>query len=282
MEHILETLSRRYPQLLFPISAGISKSFAYRRAVLLGKEHTGTLDFTMSEKDRFVRIDMPVGTAEALLLYNREDFEKCACALGNRCEPKELPKSVGAFMISGLTNWEKVRSHLAEHGECENNGLIDWERLQSTGCNYKDKIILLSSGYYSSVAPETVGFQEEEWIEKSITIRMYHELAHFVCRTRYPKNTDAIRDEIFADMVGIVAAVGYYDTNMAKIFLGISETAISEEGRIRYYIKDRDERIVRDEAIFWISWLENRIEPTKKENINDLIINIFDKMVSKD
>ena len=280
MEHILETLSRRYPQLLFPISDGVSKSFAYRRAVLLGKEHTGTLDFTMCEKDRLVRLDTPVGTAEALLLYNRADFEKCACALGNRCEPKELPKSVGAFMISGLTNWEKVRSGLARHSECENNGLIDWERLRAVGCDYKDKIILLSSGYYSGVAPETVGIQAEEWIEKSITIRMYHELAHFICRTRYPKNIDAIRDEIFADMAGIVAAFGHFDINMAKTFLGISGTTISENGRIRYYVKDCDERSVCDEANFWLSWLEKRVEPTQKEKINDLIMSVFDEMVS--
>ena len=266
--------------MLFPVSDGVSKSFAYRRAVLLGKEYTGTLDFTMCEKDRFVRLDTPVGTAEALLLYKRTDFEKCACALANRCEPRAFPKSVGAFMISGLTNWEKVRSGLTQHRECENNGLIDWERLRAVGCDYKDKIILLSSGYYSGVAPETVGIREDEWIEKSITIRMYHELAHFVCRTRYPKNIDAIRDEIFADMVGIVAAFGYFDVDMAKKFLGISGTTISQEGRIRYYIKDRDENAAHDEANFWLSWLKKRIEPTAKEKINDLIITVFDEMVS--
>ena len=264
---------------MFPISPGVSKTAEYKDAVYRGKDYAGALGYSLSEKDRFICVDTPVGQAEVLLLHNREDFEKCACALGNRCEPRELPKSVGAFMIGGLINWEKVRSHLEKHKECEMFGWIDWERMRSTGCDYKDKIILLSSGYYSGISPETMGLSEDAWTEKSITIRMYHEIAHFVCRTLHPKEIDAIRDEIFADMIGLVAAFGHYDVEMAKTFLGIHDTTVSENARLRYYLKDQDLHTVIRTARFWTSWLASRTE-TEEESINDYIINIFQEMLS--
>lgn len=262
MEHVLVTLSHKYPQLLFPIAPGTSKTIEYRNAVYLGKKHNGILDYSLSEMDWVRRVDTPAGIIDILMLDNRLDFEKCVCALANRCEPKIIPETIGAFMISGLINWEKVRKY---HGE------------QVMG-DYYDRIILLSSGWYSGLAPEAVGLSNEDWLEKSVTIRMYHEIAHFVCRSRNPENTSVFRDEVFADMIGMVAAFRYYDTDLAKIFLGIHNTEISETARIRYYLNNRNEKTVTEELNFWISWLKNKIAVASKE-IDNLIVDVFDEML---
>lgn len=272
MHHILVELSQRYPQLLFPIEHGISKTQVFTDVVFYGKEHKGTLDFSMSPKDRLYSIDTPAGTAEALLLYNRDDFEKCVCALANKCEPKDIPPAVGAFMISGLINWGKVRRN------CKNNiNELTLKLLKLSGCEIYDRIILLSSGWYSGVAPEKTGCSADEWTEKSIIIRKYHELTHFICRSLYPKNIDVIRDEIFADMIGIVAAFGYYDTDLAKLFLGISDTGLSESGRINCYIKNKEPNVLLKEVNTWISLLERKVK-TPVEDINMLIIKLFEEI----
>lgn len=280
MEHILAALSRRYPQLLFPIATGTSSSSEYRDAVYFGKRYKGSLDYSLSEKDRFMRVDTPVGSIDVLLLYNRKDFEKCACALANRCEPKIIPEAIGAFMISGLINWEKVRKYLNKQPEeeCFVNSYV-WNCLRKNNCDYLDRIILLSSGWYSGIAPEMIGLSNEDWTEKSITIRMYHEIAHFVCRSHYPKNIDVIRDEVFADMIGMIAAFGHYDVDMAKVFLGIDGTEISENARIRYYLKNHDACSGCKEISFWVSWLAKRLTEQKQENICDGIVNIFEEML---
>lgn len=274
MHHVLIELSQRYPQLLFPIEHGISKTQEFTDVVFCGKELKGTLDFSMSPKDRLYSIDTPAGTAEALLLYNREDFEKCVCALANRCEPKDIPPSVGAFMISGLINWEKVRRN------CKNNiNELTLKLLKFSGCEIYDRLILLSSGWYSGIVPENIGLSADEWTEKSITIRMYHELTHFICRSLYPKNIDVIRDEIFADMIGIIVAFGYYDTELAKLFLGISNAGLSETGRINYYIKNKETNALLEEVNTWISLLERKVK-TPVEDINMFIIKLFEEIIN--
>jgi len=262
MKHILSVLSRRYPQLLFPIVAGISTSSEYRDAVYFGKEHAGSIDYSMSEKDKFMRVDTPVGSIDVLLLYNRKDFEKCVCALANRCEPRVIPETVGAFMISGLINWEEARKH---HNEQMKKDCYD-------------RIILLCSGWYSGVSPEKVGLPNQDWLEKSIIIRMYHEIAHFVCRSLYPNNIDSIRDEVFADMIGMIMAFGNYDYHRAKLFLGIEDTEILDNARIRYYLNNQKETSVINEVEFWISWLCERQNCTTGD-IFELMIRTFDEMV---
>ena len=280
MEHILAILSRRYPQLLFPIATGTSTSSEYKDAVCFGKNFHGSLDYSLCEKDWFRCVDTPAGSIDVLLLHDRRDFEKCACALANRCEPKTIPESVGAFMISGLINWEKVRKHLNKQpeDECFVNGFV-WNWLKKNHCDYHDRIILLSSGWYSGITPEMIGLSDEEWSEKSVTTRLYHEITHFVCRSRSPKNIDVIRDEVFADMIGMVAAFGHYDANMAKLFLGIDGTKISGNARIRYYLKNHDENSVVKEILFWISWLENRLAERTEDDIGNIIVNTFDEML---
>lgn len=223
--HPIIRLSEIYPQILFPIESGIHNTDEYRNVCLRGFKCDRKPDFTFSEKDVLEEIGTEAGTATVLTLHSREDFVKMIQCLYYKCEPVAIPDSMGASTIIGLNNWDKVRA-----GEK----------------NYKDMIVVLSSGIYSNVSAadvykatsEKIKLSDEEWIEKSITIRKFHELRHFVDRKLRPDDIDVLRDEIAADRDGLIAAFGYYDKDLAKLFLGIEGEAYREGGRLANYLPD--------------------------------------------
>ena len=95
---------------------------------------------------------------------------------------------------------------------------------------------MLSQGYYSALLPAEAGFPGKEWLELSYTIRKYHELAHFVSQRLYPENKDALRDEILADMNGIIAALGHFDAELEGKLLGIRNGEYVH-GRLENYVE---------------------------------------------
>ena len=239
MQNDIERLSQRYPQLLFPIRAGMCRTEEYRAAVLAGQIPDVKPDFVRAEEITLSTTETPAGRAEVLVFGRREDFLHAYRALGYRCEPAEIPDSVGAATIYGLINWEKIHVHrdtfLAAGGE-------DWgeefSRFTADKKNYLDSIILLSSGEYSNVTAQSVGLEASEWLEKSLTIRKYHELTHFVCRGLYPEDIDALRDEVIADSIGLLAAFGRVDTALVRRFLGTEGGVFREGGRLSHYVPE--------------------------------------------
>ncbi len=152
--------------------------------------------------------------------------------------------------ISGIINWEKINDHKARYIA---SGGTDWKeefkRFTADRGNYRDTIILLSSGLYSAVPAKWVHMDEKDWQERSVTIRMYHELTHFICRKLFPEKKDALRDEIYADCIGLIAAFGRYNASLAKIFLGIeNEITCRAGGRLEHYVPECTEEVVRDTA----------------------------------
>lgn len=236
-EGVIVQLCRCYPQLAMSIEQGIKDTPEYKNAVLRGKPVSNEPCFISSPEDRLETVETPVGEVEILYLANREDFEHALRALAYRCEPVEIPASVGASTIRGLINWQKIRIHqamyLASGGE---NWSEEFRIFTSEKKNYQDTIILLSSGFYSAVPASIVGLSEKEWREKSYIIRKYHELSHFVCRTLWPKDIVPIRDEVIADLIGLVSAFGKYDPTLAKRFLGIENGCYCEGGRLSHYV----------------------------------------------
>ena len=235
-QHIIETLAERYPQLTLPISAETRHGEEYKNTVLRGVKSERRADFGFSPDDRFERIETPAGSAEVLTISERADFEHCIRALAYRCEPAELPKTMGASTISGLINWEKIRRHEEEYLAA---GGDDWDeefaRFTSVRENFRDTLIVLSRGPYSAVSAERADYAEEKWLDLSLTIRKYHELAHFVSRRLYPDNQDAVRDEVLADMNGVIAALGQFDAHLTGLFLGV-ENGEYIGGRLENYV----------------------------------------------
>ena len=235
-ESPISRLAKKYPQLLLPIRAGEKETEEYRAAVLSGAPLSAEPDFIGSPGDSLSVAETPAGKAEILYLENREDFEHAFRALAHRCEPAEIPASVGATTIRGLINWEKIHNHEKEYLQSGGNDWnLEFRRFTAEKANYLDSLILLSSGDYSNVSAETAGLPAEEWKEKSVTIRKYHELTHFICRALYPDDVDAVRDEVIADLIGLVAAFGDYDVHLAETFLGIEGETFREGGRLSYY-----------------------------------------------
>ena len=229
-EHALTILSRRYPQLLLPVRNGEKDTDEYKNAVLRGEKVNASLNFSLNEKDSLSTVSTPAGDAEVLFLYDRTDFEHCIKCLAYRCEDKPVPPSMGATTLSGLINWEKLRPHMESDEE--------FARFTSDKSNYLDTIIILSSGPYSAVSAADMNLTDDEWTEKSIVIRKYHELTHFISGRLFPDNKEALRDEIVADMAGIVSAFGFYDTDAARRFLGIEGETYREGGRLQNYVEE--------------------------------------------
>lgn len=261
MKHILYTLANRYPVIYLPIEEGISKSEEYRNTCLKGEESKRDLLFSFNEKDSLETFKTPVGDVEILTMYDRKDFVHMARALGSKAEPVNIPDSTGAMAIFGLNNWDKVRAGLD---------------------NYKDSFILLSAGNYSNVSNIDVKnvtnnelvLTSDEWTEKSIIIRKYHELTHFVMRKMYKDDINPIRDEIIADIVGLECAFKKLDVRVLKLFFGLENNEYRSGGRLENYEGGNRENIPNViKMIDDISYILNKYE---KVDINTIWEHIKD------
>lgn len=255
MEHILYTLAKRYPQVYLPIEKGISKSEEYRNTCLKGEKSNRQLLFSFNPKDKLETIDTIAGTVEVLTMYDRDDFEHVIRSIAYKGEPEDIPSSTGAMALFGLNNWEKVRAGLD---------------------NYKDSFIILSTGNYSNVSKEDVkdvtnnelNLSEEEWTDKSITIRKYHELTHFVMRKMNPDNIQPIRDEIIADCVGLMCAFNTLDSRLLKLFLGLESDIYRNGGRLENY-EGFDKNNIAD-VVSLIDSIVSKLIKYENKNINDI------------
>ena len=263
MEHILYTLAKRYPQVYLPIEEGISKSEEYRNTCLRGEESSRELLFSFNENDKLETIKTISGDVEVLTMYDRQDFEHVIKAIAYKGEPKDIPSSTGAMALFGLNNWEKVRAGLE---------------------NYKDSFIVLSSGNYSNVDNKDVNevtdgetdLSESEWTEKSITIRKYHELTHFVMRKSYPDDIKPIRDELIADCVGLMCAFKKLDVRLLKLFLGLEKDSYRKGGRLENYEGGSEEDIPKtltliDDIVSKLSKYESEEVDTIWKHIDEVL-----------
>lgn len=263
MEHCIEILARRYPQILLPCEKGIKDTEEYKSVCLRGEKCDRPITFTMDPQDKLETVKTPAGDVEVLSLYKREDFVHACRCLGNKCEPVDIPDSTGAMAIFGLNNWDKVRA-----------GLDD----------YKDSFIILSSGFYSNVSNDLIykdsdgkiNLTKEEWIEKSIIIRKYHELTHFVMRKTYPDDIDFIRDELIADCIGLICAFNEFNTDLLKLFLGIEGETYRQGGRLQNYEGGSEENIPM--VLKMIDELKEKVKPYEDKDVNTIWLNIKDLM----
>jgi hypothetical protein len=228
-------LQRRFVQLRFPITEGLSKDDEYRRATLRGQFDAAeafapglVLD---APGDLRLSIEQTIaGRIPVLVTGPRADFVGLVRALTERNEPAPVPASMGACIVAGLNNWDRVARHRASwEASC---GIADAdERAEAWGpefrafasqkSRYQDRCIILSRGPYSAVSAPDAGLPEAEWLARSLVIRREHECTHYFTYRVFGAMRNNLLDELIADFVGIVRAFGTYRPALALRCLGL-------------------------------------------------------------
>ncbi len=243
-------LRDRLVQLRFPIEAGISESATYRAATRRGiwpaPEQRG-LELARPADLRLFLASTPVGRVPVILAAVREDFLSLVRALAHRNEPQPILDSVGATIIGGYNNWHRVAALRAEWEASDPTGsplawAARWREIVSDPSLYQDRFILLGSGPYSGVAATDLGLDAAEWTTRSIAIRLEHECAHHFTRRALGSMRNRLFDELIADYLGIVAAVGRFRADWLVHFLGLEQhPAYRPAGRLDEYRGNLDD-----------------------------------------
>ncbi len=244
---VIEQLAELYPQLY--LAPGEEGQELYPKVVLQG-EPVPVKDlshFHRSPTDNCRMVETPAGEVRVVTLGDREDYVTFLRIIAHRCKMVEIPGTQGASFLNGVICWGKINQHkedfyreAREKGEPEPSESQWYEeqgRFVSDKRNYTDALLVLSRGPYSGVPAKEAGIPEEQWPEDSLTIRLYHECTHFVCYRLHPGERDAVKDELVADAVGIIAAYGHFDRRMAECFLGIHDGCYTG-GRLENYTDD--------------------------------------------
>ncbi len=276
---LMEELAERYPQLY--VAPSKDSEEAYKRAVQTGEapEEKDLSHFIGSSGDWLKTEMTPAGEVEILHLKERADFETFVRIILYRAGLKEILPSVGAQTIIGVRNWKKIREHMEPFPGLSEDDY--WEELASFASDKSkstDILILISSGPYSALPAEQAGMKEEEWLRISQDIRYYHECAHFICRRKDPEKILPLWDELTADLVGMLKAMGRYDPSLAASFLGVSEKGYSE-GRLIHYLSEEEKENpdeAASEVYTVIQKLAGKASGSNPEDAYQLLLELFE------
>ena len=240
---VIPALQKRLVQLSFPVEEGVSTSDRYRGATLRGElpSESGALQLAAESEVELCLHPTQAGTIPVLQIADRRDFVSMVQAFTRRNEPQPIPDSMGACMISGLNNWDRIRKHRSLWAKDVSDSSdtawsAEFKRLIPRKPEYQDRLILLSSGPYSAVPAATMGLSDNVWLEASMTIRREHECTHYFTLRVLGSMRNNLMDELIADYVGLVAAFGQYDAWRALTFLGLEDyPRTSPGGRVENY-----------------------------------------------
>ena len=254
---VFSALRSALVQLRFPVRAGMSAEPAYRLATrrgdlsgLLGPTFDGGLALVAPERIRLALHPTPAGRLPVITLPERADFEAFVQALTRKNEPAPLPPSMGALLVSGYNNWDRVRRY-REAWEREAPPGETWKdafaRLVPQPSRYRDRFVLLSEGPYSAVPAREVGLGPEAWQQLSHAIRLEHECAHYYCKRALGAMRYHVADEVVADAYALAVAAGGFRPDWALRFLGIEpgESLPKPGGRMWTYCDGLSEGAVR-------------------------------------
>ena len=247
---VWRSLQKRLVQLHFPIEPGISSSDPYRAATLKGKpieeipEATG-LQLKTPKSLRLILHPTQAGEIPLIVVPQRKDFVTLLCALVGKNEPLDIPDYLGAMMVSGLNNWDRIES-LKHEWEKENpvdfTGLLwaaEFQRIIKKKELYQDRFIILSAIPYSGVSADEMELPEDEWLKLSLIIRQEHECTHYFTKRVLGSMQNRLMDELMADYIGIRAALGYFRADWFLRFMGLEKFSEYLPGsRIEHYCND--------------------------------------------
>jgi len=229
-EQLLENLQAALPQLRLPQVAGISRSELYRRLVLRGEEVTSAALRELGPEPVWQQVESlklwlaphPCGAIPVLHTLNSSDFCLLVRDLAHRGEPIALAHGVHAQAVSGLIHWGLIRRF---------------------GPKSRARLILLHQAPYGSVAAtEVQGCPSEAfWQEASTTLRLEHELTHLATKRLLGEMRLNLLDELVADAMGMVAALGLFDAQLFGRCLGLDPAGEPlPNGRWRTYVAELD------------------------------------------
>lgn len=242
-------LQQKLVQLRFPIREGISQSNAYQRATRRGEVSTSREGLVLEAPDRLqLRIhDTPAGPIPLLITGHRPDFVALVRALTRRNEPAPVPASMGACMVAGYNNWDRVRDYYeawAARTPAPTRAAwtAEFRRLIPQKHLYQDRFILLSDGPYSAVQAADLGLPEATWRHHALLIRREHECAHYFTRRLLGSMRSNILDELIADFMGITAAAGVFRADWFLRFMGLEAYPdYRSGGRLQNYCTELSE-----------------------------------------
>lgn len=224
-----KALRQLMPQLLLQPGRDVCKGEAYQRLVLHGEPAQATdLEQAPSLMDPTGMVisiaEHPTGAVPVLSFREHKDFALAVNCLAKRCEASRVLPTVHAQAISGLIHW----------------GLIREVNVQ-TRC----QILLLHRAPYSSLPAETIPGQpqKKDWLDRSQIWRLEHELAHIACRRLVGEMRINLYDELVADCLGMIAAIGHFNADLFRKGLGLSWDGIPEkEARAHVYVSPLNPR----------------------------------------
>ncbi|MEQ8659943.1 MAG: hypothetical protein RLW62_03940, partial [Gammaproteobacteria bacterium] len=226
------TLVRHLPRLRFPVRAGMSGNADYRAATLRGQATTGTAAdgaLTLREPGALTLTlhATAAGRIPIIVAGCRADFVTLVQALVHRNEPWPVPASMGAALVSGSNNWERVAAYRAAwRARGGAPGAAAWAaefaHLRTCPEHYQDRFMILQPGCYSAVAAATLGLDPTHWRRLSLQIRREHECTHYFTLRVLGAMRNHLLDELIADYAGIVAACGRFRADWFMVFLGIA------------------------------------------------------------
>jgi hypothetical protein len=274
-EGALSALEQRLVQLRFPIEAGISGTEGYRAATRRGvwpREDAPGLELERPTGLELRVHETMAGGIPILVVPERDDFVALVRALSGRNEPEPVPDSMGACIVSGLNNWDRVSRHRKafearrEAGEAGLEWSDEWKRLVPRKELYQDRFIILSTGPYSAARAHSVGQEETAWLDVSLAIRREHECTHYLTRRVFGKMRNHVLDELSADFVGLMNAWGRYEARWALLFLGLEDhPRFRQGGRLELYLgqpplQGRAVEILRELVVRAVANLEAFVE----------------------
>jgi hypothetical protein len=241
---VAATLRRYLPQLRFPVAPGVSGTPAYRASTLAGASPPPGPGLALRAPERLHLFLHPTaaGRVPVIVAEDRDDFTALVRALARRNEPSPVPPAMGATMVAGYNNWERIHRLRTRHtaGTLDAGGAGTWAeafaRIRSQKELYQDRFILLSTGPYSGVAGADLGLEEEAWLRASRTVRLEHECTHYFTRRVLGHMRSHLLDEVVADFVGISCAAGEYRAGWFLRFMGLEHPErYRPGGRLEHY-----------------------------------------------
>ncbi len=230
---LLAALQKALPQLRLPQVEGISSSELYQQSVLRGvllnaDELAGAGPLPSWEQPQALTLWIaphPAGAMPVLQTPSWPDFELLVRALAHRAEPAVLADGVHAQAVSGLIHW----------------GLINRFGRQS-----RARLIVLHRAPYGSVSAVHVpgGLSDAAWVTASTTLRLEHELTHLATKALLGTMRLNLLDELVADAMGMVAALGRFDAHLFGRCLGVDCTKGDQpiaQGRWSSYTRELEQ-----------------------------------------